>query len=132
MGSININVRGHQRERWNEGEFLTRHGYANIPGQKGSFDLAPDFACGLKGPQDGSTSAARLSMAKRAAAYGACLVFAAYPGLPTGARLFRARGAGFLARLVFVELPLFRIVDGAGQVAFEVFGAVGRGEGGVG
>lgn len=35
-------------------------------------------------------------------------------------------------RLVFVELPLFRIIDGPGKVAFEVFGAVGRGEAGVG
>jgi hypothetical protein len=34
-------------------------------------------------------------------------------------------------QLVFVELPLFRIVDGPGKVPFETFGAVGRGEGGV-
>src|SRR6476661_3340352 len=33
-------------------------------------------------------------------------------------------------QLVFIELPLFRIVDGPGKASFETFGAAGRGEGG--
>ena len=33
-------------------------------------------------------------------------------------------------QLVFVNLPLFRIVNGPGKVSFKAFGAVGRGEGG--
>jgi hypothetical protein len=39
-------------------------------------------------------------------------------------------GLVFETGLVFVELPLFRIVDGPGQAAFHPFGAVGRSEGG--
>jgi hypothetical protein len=33
--------------------------------------------------------------------------------------------------LVFVEGPLFRIVDGPGKAAFQPFGAVGGSEGGI-
>src|SRR5579864_1732522 len=72
--------------------------------------------------------------------YGACLVFPCLPTLCVHDQDCRAaqrmrppphcegRKRARSIRVVFVELPLFWIVDGPGKMSFETFGAVGRGE----